>query len=107
MWIKPYLFLIRSEFRGVFIPSSGYRSDFSELSEELHVELNLLHGCQEGWISCGEIAPLCFTLPNRQRQHNQQKKVNSDLNVLFEFIQKKLNTFFNEHYPEENLNRSL
>ena len=69
--------------RGVFIPSSGYRTDFSELSEELHVELNLLHGCQEGWISCGEIAPLCFTLPNRQRQHNQQKKVNSDLNALF------------------------
>ena len=46
---------------------------FSEFCKEFHREVNLLHGCQEVWISCGEIAPLCFTFLHRHQQLNQQK----------------------------------
>ena len=53
---------------------SGVRvATFSEFCKEFHREVNLLHGCQEVWISCGEIAPLCFTFLHRHQALNQQK----------------------------------
>ena len=52
----------------------------SKCGEEFHLEVNLLHGCQEGWISCGEIAPLCFTFPTASDSAtNKNLMLDSDL----------------------------
>ena len=51
-----------------------------EIWRGFHLEVNLLHGCQEGWISCGEIAPLCFTFPTASDSaNNKNLMLDSDL----------------------------